>query len=75
MMTGFQPDAPNGKVCFDPAFPEWVTELTLRDLRVGANLFDIRFWRDGSATRFEVLKGDPEAVCQHSYVTRHERWI
>ena len=52
-----------------------MTELTLRDLRVGAGLFDIRFWRDGTASRFEVLKGDPEAVGQKSFVTRNERWL
>jgi glycogen debranching enzyme len=75
MVTGFQPDGPNGRVCLDPALPPWVTELTLRDLRVGGRQFDIRFWRDGTASRFEVLKGDPEAVCQRSYVTRSERWL
>jgi len=75
MVTGFQPDGPNGRICFDPALPDWATELTLRDLRVGGAQFDIRFWRDGTASRFEVLKGDPEAVCQHSYVSRNERWL
>jgi len=75
MVTGFQPDGPNGQVSFDPSLPEWVDELTLRDLRVGSHLFDIRFWRDGTASRFEVLKGDPQAVRQNSYVTRNERWL
>ena len=75
MITGFQPDAPAGRVCFDPALPDWMDELTLRDLRIDDKQFDIRFWRDGTASRFEVLKGDPEAVCQHSYVSRNERWL
>jgi len=75
MITGFQPDAPTGRVCFDPALPDWMDELTLRDLRVGAQQFDIRFWRDGTASRFEVLKGDPQAVCQHSIVYRENRWL
>jgi hypothetical protein len=37
-------------------------DLTLLDLRLGTELFDIRFWHDGDETRFEVLRGDPEAV-------------
>ena len=62
MMVGFQPDAPAGKLYLDPALPDWLPELTVRDLRVSAHsMFDLRFWRDGPATRFEVLKGDPES--------------
>ena len=29
--------------------------------------FDIRFWRDGTETPFEVLQGDPEAVERSSF--------
>jgi hypothetical protein len=32
------------------------------DLRVHGHTFDIRFWRDGEETRFEVLRGDPTVV-------------
>ena len=59
MIVGFQPDAPAGKLYIDPALPEWLPELTIRDLQVGENVFDLRFWRDDDATRFETLKGDP----------------
>ncbi|HUZ11823.1 MAG TPA: glycogen debranching N-terminal domain-containing protein, partial [Caulobacteraceae bacterium] len=61
-LVGFQPDAPSGKLYLDPALPVWMTELTLQDLRVGSQSFDLRFRRDGAATRFEVLKGDASAV-------------
>jgi glycogen debranching enzyme len=74
MMVGFQPDAPAGKLYLDPALPNWLPELTMRDLRVGDLVFDLRFWRDGPATRFEVLKGDPERIGQHPYATGPERW-
>jgi hypothetical protein len=29
--------------------------------------FDIRFWRDGTETKFEVLQGDPKAVERRSF--------
>jgi glycogen debranching enzyme len=74
MMVGFQPDAPAGKLYLDPALPDWLPDLTLRDLRVGALVFDLRFQRDGPATRLEVLRGDASAVAQRSYATASERW-
>jgi glycogen debranching enzyme len=61
-ILGFAPDAPRGKLYVDPSLPRWLPDLTLLDLRLGTELFDIRFWHDGDETRFEVLRGDPEAV-------------
>lgn len=61
-ILGFAPDAPRGKLYVDPSLPRWLPDLTLLDLRLGRELFDIRFWHDGDETRFEVLRGDPEAV-------------
>jgi len=75
MIVGFQPDAPAGKLYLDPALPDWLPELTIRDLRMDAAVFDIRFWRDGAATRFEVLKGDPLMVKQQSVATTTSRWV
>jgi hypothetical protein len=75
MITGFQPDAPAGKLYLDPALPDWLPELTVRDLRVGAAVFDLRFSRDGPATRFEVLKGDAAVVEQRSFTTTTSRWV
>ena len=75
MIVGFQPDGPAGKLYIDPALPQWLPDLTIRDLRVGKHLFDLRFWRDGKATRFEVLKGDAKAIGQKSYATATERWV
>jgi glycogen debranching enzyme len=75
MIVGFQPDAPAGKLYLDPALPDWLPDLTMRDLRVGQDTFDLRFQRDGPATRFEVLRGDATAVAQRSYATAAERWL
>jgi len=61
-LVGFQPDAPNHKLYLDPALPAWVPDLQLRDLRLGAKTFDIRFWREGEASRWEVTRGDATAV-------------
>ncbi|MGH6993875.1 MAG: amylo-alpha-1,6-glucosidase [Caulobacteraceae bacterium] len=74
MFVGFQPDAPARRLYLDPALPDWLPELTLRDLTVGPNAFDLRFWRDGEATRFEVLAGDPMAISQRSYACGPDRW-
>jgi glycogen debranching enzyme len=66
-MIGFQPDAPAGCLYFDPALPDWMPDITLIDLRFLGRKFDIRFWRDGDATRLEVLKGDKRRVAQRPY--------
>jgi glycogen debranching enzyme len=61
-MLGFQPDAPNQRLYVDPFLPEWMPELTVRDLRVGARSFDIRFAGTGKKTAFEVTKGPRDRV-------------
>ena len=61
-MLGLQQDAPRGKLYVDPALPDWLPDVTLTDLRLGRARFDIRFWRDGKETVFEVLKGKRNAV-------------
>lgn len=61
-MLGFQPDAPNKILYVDPALPDWMPELTVRDLRVGPQTFDLRFVRKGEVTEFEVTQGPRSAV-------------
>ncbi|HZZ89806.1 MAG TPA: hypothetical protein VFE13_15875, partial [Caulobacteraceae bacterium] len=61
-LLGFQPDAPEKKLYLDPALPDWLPDLHVRDLRLNAKAFDIRFWREGEATRWEVTKGDAAMV-------------
>jgi len=65
-MLGFQPDAPNGMLYIDPTLPNWMPELTVRDLKLGHQSFDIRFTRDGAHTAFEILKGPAERVARRS---------
>jgi hypothetical protein len=61
-MLGLQQDAPRGKLYVDPALPDWLPDVTLTDLRLGRQRFDIRFWRDGKNTIFKVLTGKQDAV-------------
>lgn len=61
-LLGFVPDAPHDTVYVDPALPAWLPDLTVRDLRIGRHKLDIRFWREGEETAFEVVKGDPRVV-------------
>jgi hypothetical protein len=66
VVLGVQSDAPHGALYRDPALPEWLPDLTIRDLRVGRQRFDIKFWREGGASRSKVLAGPVEAVCYRS---------
>jgi glycogen debranching enzyme len=59
-MMGIQADAPNRTLYVDPWLPEWVPDLTLRGLRVGDGKVDLRAWREGDQTRWEVLNREGE---------------
>jgi glycogen debranching enzyme len=61
-LLGFLPDAPRNKLYVDPLLPTWLPDLTVQDLRIGKHRMDIRFWRDGEQTQFEVIKGDRKLV-------------
>lgn len=72
-ILGFQPDAPHRKLYIDPVLPEWLADLTLTNLQIGGETLDMRFWRDGESTRWEVSKGDPEIVSHRSYTFNRSR--
>ena len=65
-MLGFVPDAPRNKLYIDPVLPDWLPDLTVIDMRIGPHKLDIRFWREGPRTLFEVLKGDAGMVERRS---------
>jgi glycogen debranching enzyme len=67
-ILGIQPDAPNDRLYVDPWLPKWLPDITLVDLRLGRRHFDIRFFRAGEETRFEVLRGDDQIVQRRSAV-------
>ena len=61
-LLGILPDAPRNILYIDPWLPQWLPDLTVQDLHLGRHKLDIRFWREGEATAFEVIKGNPKLV-------------
>ncbi len=66
-MLGIDQDAPRDKLYVDPVLPNWLPDVTLTDLRLGRRRFDIRFWRDGKDTLFQVLKGRRDVVERRAF--------
>ncbi len=61
-LTGLRADAPNMRLYVDPELPEWLPDLTLHGLSVGAAKVDLRVWREGERSRWDatVHKGEIE---------------
>ena len=53
-ILGLRADAPNKRLYVKPTLPDWIADLEIQQLRVGACLLTIRFWRDGNTSRWEV---------------------
>jgi glycogen debranching enzyme len=55
-LLGLRAVAPLKLLAVDPVLPEWLPDVTLRNLRVGRARVSLRFWRDGSGdSRCEAL--------------------
>ena len=61
-LLGFLPDAPRDKLYVDPWLPRWLPDIALYDIHLGKHKLDIRFWREGEETSFEVIKGNRRLV-------------
>ena len=56
-MLGATPIAPQRLLMVDPNLPEWLSEVTLRQLRVGDATVTLRFYRDGAGhSHHEVVE-------------------
>ena len=55
-MLGLYPFAPMNLLLLDPHLPDWLPEITLRNLHVGKSSTSIRFYRKGERTHFDVLE-------------------
>ena len=66
-MLGLSPDAPAGMLYVDPHLPEWLPDLTLTELLLGPDEFDLRFERQADGTTdFTVLRGPAQKVARRS---------
>jgi hypothetical protein len=55
-LLGLVPLAPIETLVFDPLLPEWIPEIVVRNLRVGAARVTVRFWReDDGRSKWEVV--------------------
>jgi len=59
-ILGLDADARKKTLYINPALPHWLSDITVSNLRVGGATIDIRFWREGEATRHDVLAIDGE---------------
>jgi glycogen debranching enzyme len=73
-LLGFFPDAPRNKLYVDPSLPAWLPDLTVRDLHIGNHKLDIRFWREGEETAFQVIEGDPKLVERCDVAAKTQEW-
>jgi glycogen debranching enzyme len=56
-IVGLYPYAPLNLLLVDPLLPDWLPEITLKNLRVGEARIDLRFFRkDDGASDYEVLE-------------------
>ena len=57
-MIGLTPLAPRGTLVVDPALPDWLPEITVRNIQVGAARASLRLRRDSTGhTDVEVIDG------------------
>lgn len=57
-ILGLKADAHKKTLYVNPVLPHWLSEITLHNLRVGANTATLRFWKENSETRYEVLSSE-----------------
>ena len=65
-ILGLEADAQKKQLIVNPVLPNWLPDVTIRRLRVGKAAVDLRFWREGDRTRYDVLSVDGEL-----HVTSH----
>ena len=55
-LLGLRADAPHQRLYVNPTLPEWLPDLRVQHLRVGACLCTLHFWREGDCSRWEVTE-------------------
>jgi hypothetical protein len=54
-ILGLLPLASVSTLVVDPILPTWLSDVTVSGLRVGDATVNMRFWRDGDRSKWEVL--------------------
>ena len=57
-LLGLRGDAPLGRLYVHPILPQWLRDVELQGLVLGRTRLTLRFWREGQASRWEVLEQD-----------------
>jgi glycogen debranching enzyme len=55
IMLGLEADAPRRRLYLTPTLPDWLPDLELENLKVGATRLSLRFWREGDTSRWDVV--------------------
>lgn len=55
-ILGLRADAPHKRLYVHPTLPSWLPDIELQHLRVGPCLINLRFWREGERSRWEVVE-------------------
>jgi glycogen debranching enzyme len=53
-ILGLVADAPHHRLQVQPVLPDWLPDLHLTHLNVGDATVDLRFWREGERTQWEI---------------------
>ncbi|MGZ3676943.1 MAG: amylo-alpha-1,6-glucosidase [Ktedonobacterales bacterium] len=53
---GLRADVPTGRLYVRPTLPDWLKDIYVHHLHVGAYALNLHFWREGDRSRWEVLK-------------------
>jgi len=54
-ILGIAADAPHNRLTVAPTLPDWLPRLDLSNLKVGEARLHLRFWREGDASRWELV--------------------
>ncbi|MEO7022154.1 MAG: glycogen debranching N-terminal domain-containing protein [Ktedonobacteraceae bacterium] len=55
IMLGLRADAPHKRLYVQPSLPDWLPDLEIKRLRIGACTLHLRFWREGEKSCWSVL--------------------
>lgn len=70
-LLGLHADTSNGRLSVDPHLPNWLPDLELKGLNIGDSRLDLRFWREGEGTRWDVTRREGSIdVQEHAWRPR-----